>query len=133
MQALALLILLAAGAWLAAVAILMALRPHYCLHLLSRMSASLEAGSWRLNLTEQGLRMLAGAALIVRAPLSKLPALFEIAGWLLVISSILIIVAPIHWHGAYGTWWSNRLNPLMIRILSPVPGFAGSGLIYAAI
>jgi uncharacterized membrane protein HdeD (DUF308 family) len=111
----------------------MALRPLYCLHLFSRMAASLEAGNWRLNLIEQGLRLLAGAALIVRSPASKLPLLFEIFGWLLVLSSVLIIVAPIRWHAAYGIWWSNRLTPLVIRIVSPLPMVAGAGLIYAAI
>jgi hypothetical protein len=133
MQALALVLVSAAGAWLVAVASLMALRPLLCLHLLGRMSANLKAGNWRLNLTEQGLRLLAGAALIVRAPASKLPALFEIAGWLILVSSILIVAAPIRWHGAYGIWWSRRLTPLMIRILSPLPAAAGAGLIYAAI
>lgn len=97
------------------------------------MAVNLEAGNWRLNLTEQGLRLLAGAALIVRAPASKLPALFEVAGWLVVVSSVLIIAAPIRWHGAYGTWWSKRLTPLVIRVLSPLPAVAGAGLIYAAI
>jgi len=133
MQVLALVALSAAGAWLVTVAFLMALRPRYCLHLLSRMSTNLEAGNWRLNLTEQGLRLLAGAALIVRAPDSKLPALFEVVGWVVVVSSILIIAAPIRWHGAYGSWWSRRLTPLAIRFLSPLPAVGGAGLIYAAI
>ena len=97
------------------------------------MAASLEAGNWRLNLTEQGLRLLAGTALIVRAPAAKLPMLFEVVGWLIVVSSALIIVAPMRWHAAYGTWWSRRLTPLVIRILSPLPAVAGAGLIYAAI
>jgi hypothetical protein len=133
MQALALVIVSAAGACLVAVASLMALRPQYCLRLFGRMAASLEAGDWRLNLTEQGLRLLAGAALIVRAPAAKLPMPFEVFGWLLIVSSAAIIVAPMRWHAAYGIWWTERLTPLVIRILSPVPAVAGAGLIYAAI
>ena len=43
MQAIALIILIAAGLWLAGVAVLMALRPRYCLHLFEKMSANLAA------------------------------------------------------------------------------------------
>jgi thiosulfate reductase cytochrome b subunit len=123
---------MAAGLWLALVAVLMALRPHYCLHLLEKMASKLDASSWRLNLWEQGLRLLAGAALIVRSPASKLPLVFEIAGWLIVASSLLILAAPIRWHAAYGFWWSERLTPPAIRFLSPLPAVVGAGLVYAA-
>ena len=132
MQAIALIVVGAAGLWLVAVAFLMALRPRYCLHLFEKMSASLERSNWRLQFTEQGLRVLAGVALIVRAPASKLPLVFEVAGWLLVATSLLIMVAPIRWHGAYGRWWVGRIAPLAIRVLSPVPMMAGAGLIYVA-
>lgn len=132
MQAIALIVVGGAGLWLVGVAFLMALRPRYCLHLFEKMSASLERSNWRLQFTEQGLRVLAGVALIVRAPASKLPLVFEVAGWLLVATSLLIMVAPIRWHGAYGRWWVGRIAPLAIRVLSPVPMMAGAGLIYAA-
>src|SRR5215469_9181182 len=132
MQTIALIVVAAAGLWLVGVAFLMALRPHYCLRLFEKMSAKLERSNWRLQFTEQGLRVLAGVSMIVRAPASKLPLLFEVAGWLLVATSLLIMVALIRWHGAYGRWWVGRIAPLAIRILSPVPMMAGAGLIYAA-
>ena len=132
MQAIALMVVAAAGLWLVGVAFLMALRPRYCLQVFEKMSANLERSNWRLQFTEQGLRVLAGVALIVRAPASKLPMVFTVAGWLLVATSLLIMVAPIRWHGAYGRWWVGRIAPLAIRILSPVPMMAGAGLIYAA-
>ena len=132
MQAIALIIVAAAGLWLVGVAFLMALCPRYCLHLFEQMSANLGRSNARLQFTEQGLRVVAGVALIVRAPASRLPLVFEIAGWLLVATSLLIMVAPVRWHGAYGTWWVKRLAPLVIRILSPAPAAAGVGLIYAA-
>ena len=132
MQAIALIVVAAAGLWLVGVAFLMALRPRYCLQLFEKMSANLERSNWRLQFTEQGLRVLAGVALIVRASASKLPLFFEVAGWLLVATSLLIMVAPIRWHGAYGRWLVGRIAPLAIRALSPVPMMAGAGLIYAA-
>lgn len=132
MQASALIVVAAAGLWLVGVAFLMAVRPSYCLQIFEKMSAKLERSNWRLQFTEQGLRVLAGVALILRAPASKLPLVFKVAGWLLVASSLLIMVAPTRWHGAYGRWWVGRIPPLAIRILSPVPLLAGAGLIYAA-
>ena len=133
LQVIALIVVAAAGLWLVGVAFLMALRPRYCLHLFEKMSADLKRSNWRLQFTEQGLRVLAGMALIVRAPASKVPLVFEVAGWLLVATSLLIIVAPIRWHGVYGMWWVKRLPPLVIRVLSPVPAAVGAGLIYVAL
>lgn len=132
MQAIALIVVAAAGLWLVGVAFLMAVRPHYCLRLFEKMSAKLERSNWRLQFTEQGLRVLAGVSMIVRAPASKLPLLFEVAGWLLIATSLLIMVAPIRWHGAYGRWWVGRIAPLAVRVLSVAPAMAGAGLIYAA-
>jgi hypothetical protein len=133
LQAIALVLVAAVGLWLVGVALLMALAPRYCLHLFEKMSASLERSSWRLQFTEQGLRVLAGVALIVRAPASKLPLAFEIAGWVLVATSLVIMVSPIRWHGAYGAWCLKWLTPVVICVLSPVPAAAGAGLIYAAL
>jgi len=133
LRAVALMVVAAAGLWLVGVAFLMALRPRYCLHLMETMSAHLERSNWRLQLTEQGLRVLAGVALILRAPASKAPLVFAVAGWFLAAASLLVMVAPIRWHGAYGRWWLQRLTPAAIRILSPVPAAAGVGLIYAAL
>src|SRR5215467_9792848 len=95
MQAIALIVVAAVGLWLVGVAFLMALRPCYCLQLFEKMSANLERSNWRLQFTEQGLRVLAGVALIVRAPASKLPPVLEVAGWLLVATSLVIMAAPI--------------------------------------
>jgi hypothetical protein len=133
MQAGALILIVAAGAWLMGVALLMAFRPAYGLDLIDKMRAALERSGWWLQFTEQGVRVLAGLALIVRAPASKLPLPFEVAGRVLVVTSLLIMAAPIRWHGAYGRWLLTWLTPRMLRILSPVPAAAGVGLIYAAL
>ncbi len=133
MQTIALIVVIAFGLWLVAVAFLMALRPRYTLHLIEKMTASLAASSWRLQLTEQGLRIITGAALIVRAPLSKLPLAFDVAGSCIVVSSLLILAAPIQWHASYGHLLSRWLTPLVIRVLSPVPAVVGAGIVYAAL
>jgi len=132
-QTIALIIVITSGLWLVGVSILMASRPDYSLKLFEKMASSLATSNWRLQLTEQGLRIVAGAALIIRSPLSKLPLAFEMAGWCIVISSLLILALPIQWHGSYGHWWSRRLTTLALRILSPVPAIVGAGIVYAGI
>lgn len=133
MQMAALIVVVAGGLWLTAVALLMALRPDICLALIERMTAALERSSRRLQWTEQGLRLLAGAALVVRAPASKAPLAFEVFGGLLLLASLAILALPIRRHAAYGAWLSTWLSAGMIRLLSPVPALAGPALIYAAI
>src|SRR5579859_3338316 len=64
MQAIALIVVAAAGLWLVGIAFVMALRPRYCLDLFIKMSAKLERSNLRLQFTEQGLRVLAGVAVI---------------------------------------------------------------------
>lgn len=133
MQLLALILVAAAGLWVAGIGIMMALRPRFCIRVMDKMKENLELSNWRLQFTEQGLRVLAGLALIIRAPASKLPLLFGAAGWMLVITSLVIMAAPIRWHGAYGAFLMKRITPALLRILSPIPAAAGAGLIYAAL
>ena len=71
-------------------------RPQRFLNLLS-----LTAFSGSINNTEQGLRLLAGLAMIVRAEFSRLPGLFEIGGWFIILSSLILLVMPLRWHATY--------------------------------
>lgn len=127
MQAAALLVLIAAGGWLIAVGLMMGFRPHRALHVLS-----LTASSHRVNLTEQVPRAIAGTALIVRAGASKLPQLFETAGWFILASSLALMVVPLAWHSGYAKWWARRIPPLAVRALAPFSLCFGFGLICAA-
>lgn len=127
MEVAALIIVIAAGLWLIAVGGLMALRPQRALDFLS-----LTASSHRVNLAEQGLRMLGGVALVVRAASSKFPASFEIGGWFVILSSAVLIVIPLRLHAGYANWWAKRLPLWAVRTVAPVSVLAGLGLIYAA-
>ena len=123
----ALIVIVTSGAWLIAVALLMALQPNRFLHLLS-----LTASSWRVNLTEQGLRLVAGAALVIRADVSKLPMLFQVGGWFVVASSVVLLLMPLRLHAAYAIWWSRKLTLGAVRAIAPVSGAFGAALVYAA-
>lgn len=105
----------------------MAIRPRRFLHLLS-----FTASTWRINVTEQGLRLLAGVALIIRAEASSLPWLFEVGGWFVVASSLILLMMPLRWHAAYAIWWSRKLHPWAVRAIAPLSAAFGMGLVYAA-
>jgi hypothetical protein len=117
----------AAGMWLIGTGAFMALRPGRALQILS-----LTASTRTINNVEQGLRLSAGLALILRASASKLPHLFEVAGWFTVLSSLILLVLPLRWHSAYACWWADRLSPRIVRAVAPLSALAGTGLIYAA-
>lgn len=127
MQTLALMMLVAAGGWLVAVGLMMALRPDHALHVLS-----VTATSHRVNLSEQIPRLLAGATMVVRADVSKLPELFTLAGWFIAGTSVLLMVIPLAWHNGYAVWWARRIPPLAVRLIAPFSVSAGIGLVYAA-
>jgi hypothetical protein len=105
----------------------MALQPKRALHVLS-----LTASTRTINNLEQGLRLLAGVALLLRAPASKLPQPFEIGGWFIILSSLVLLIVPLRWHSAYACWWADRLAPAAVRAVAPFSALAGLGLIYAA-
>jgi len=127
MDTAALIIIAASGAWLIAVALLMAFQPSRFLHLLS-----LTASNWHVNLTEQGPRLVAGRALIVRADASTLPLLFQVGGWFVVASSVVLLLMPLRWHAGYAIWWSRKLSVGSVRGIAPVSAAFGAALIYAA-
>jgi hypothetical protein len=111
----------------------MAFRATYAAHLCERMTSQLQASNWRVHVPEQLLRVLAGAALILRAPASKTPLLFSTFGWILVISSSILLVLPVRFHGGLGKYMKPLFKPPSIRVLSPVPMIVGLGLGYLAL
>jgi hypothetical protein len=106
----------------------MAIWPETALRVL-RLTASTRT----VNNVEQGLRLLAGCALLLRSPASKLPQSFEVAGWFIILSSLVLLVLPLRWHSAYAAWWAGRLRPAAVRMFAPVSALAGISLIYAAL
>ncbi|MFZ9396780.1 MAG: hypothetical protein ACO25F_12065 [Erythrobacter sp.] len=118
---------IAAGLWLIGTGAFMASRPLRALHVLS-----LTASTRRINNVEQGLRLSAGLALLLRAPASKLPQTFDVAGWFIVLSSLVLLVLPLRWHAAYACWWAARIPTAAVRAVAPFSVFAGVGLIYLA-
>jgi hypothetical protein len=120
-------VLLAAAAWLVWVGWIMAFRPHRALDLLSRT-----ATTSRINAIEQVPRLIAGAAMMVRAEVSRFPEFFAIAGLFIVASSVVLLLIPLHWHNGYAVFWAKRIPPVAVRIIGPFSMMAGVALVWAA-
>ncbi len=114
--------------WLFAAGAFMMVYPGQALKVLS-----LTASTRSINNTEQGLRLLAGIALVLRSPSSKLPQFIEVGGWFIILSSMVLLVLPLKCYAAYAIWWSERLRSWMVRFIGPLLSAAGIALFYAAI
>ncbi|WP_435416716.1 hypothetical protein WAB17_07385 [Parerythrobacter aurantius] len=109
----AMLVVLAGAAWLAFVSLVCLFRPERARQALASMGSN-----WRWQLGEHIPRAIVGLAMILRAPLSKAPAVVEVGGWFLVATSILILLVPMRWHNDYAVWWSERIPLVAYRLLA---------------
>lgn len=89
------------------------------------------ASSARAHYTEQGVRLLVGAAVVSFASSMRYPDLFRTFGWLIVISTAGLLLIPWEWHNKFGTW----VMPPVIRHmrLFALGAFAlGAFILYSA-
>jgi len=71
------------------------------------------ASSARTHYTEQALRLLIGAALVVLSPSMWQPNVFWLVGWAIVVSSAALMCVPWQWHHRLG----ERVLPIVARHL----------------
>jgi len=71
------------------------------------------ASSARTHYVEQVVRLLVGAALVVRSPIIWQPNMFRLVGWAIVVSSAVLLCLPWQWHHRLG----ERVLPLLLRHL----------------
>jgi hypothetical protein len=62
------------------------------------------AVSAKAHYTEQLLRMMVGSGLVVYSKKMLYPELFEIFGWVLIVTTALLLVMPWQWHYRFGKW-----------------------------
>lgn len=115
------LFLILAGVW-------MLVRPAGCRAILAKMGSTL-----LIHYGEHAVRALAGLCLIGAAEASEAPLILTVAGWFIVISSIVIALAPRRWHAAYAVWWADHLPLWTYRALAPVSLIAGAALIWVVL
>lgn len=125
----ALLLIVGAALWLAVVAVVAAVSPARALS-----GVALMGSSPAIHLTELGIRALIGAAMVLRAPFSAAPAVFQLIGWFLVITAAIILAIPRRRHAAFSRAAARRLSPWFIRwIASPAALIGAALLVWAAI
>ena len=69
------------------------------------------ASSARAHYTEQVIRLLIGASLVIRSAAMWQPKVFWLVGCAIVLSSLVLILAPWQWHRRFG----ERVRPILIR------------------
>ena len=62
------------------------------------------ASSARAHYTEQGLRLLVGAAIASFASSMWHPQLFKLFGWLIIVTAAGLLLIPWQWHNRFSTW-----------------------------
>jgi hypothetical protein len=71
------------------------------------------ASSARTHYTEQIVRLLIGAALIIRSGAMSQPKVFWLIGWGIVLSSVVLILTLWQWHDRFG----EEVRPMLIRYM----------------
>ena len=69
------------------------------------------ASSARTHYTEQIVRLLIGASLVIRSGAMWQPKVFWLVGWAIVLSSLVLILTPWQWHDRFG----EAVRPMLIR------------------
>ena len=93
-----------------------------------------KAGSTDLiNYSEITIRMIPAAAMILYSEMSEYPALFNLSGWFMIFTSVVLFFIPRRLHHSYSLKCADILKPVYLKMLSPVSIFFGIFLIYCII
>lgn len=118
---------LAAGAYLAGLGVMLLARPASAARFLMG-----HATSRPLHFLELALRIGAGLAFVHHAPAMAGPGLFSVVGWVLVGTSAVLVLVPWRWHRRQ----AERSVPVALRF-TPLLGFSsllmGGGVLVAAL
>jgi uncharacterized membrane protein YfcA len=91
-----------------------------------------KAGSTNLiNYAEITLRIIPAVALILCASISKYPEVFNVFGWFMFCTSLVLYFVPRQIHHNFSTNAANTLKPLYFRIISPFAFAIGAFIIYS--
>jgi len=79
----------------------------------AREFLQLFANSRQAHFVEQGIRLFAGASLVVYSPVTSAPSLYLIFGIALISTSVLLMILPWRWH----QWFANLVIPYVTKYL----------------
>jgi uncharacterized membrane protein YfcA len=81
-----------------------------------------------INYTEITIRLIVGIALILYSDFCKIPEIFKILGWFMLITALILYFVPRKLHYKFSTRSADIIKPLYFRLISPF-AFAFGGLI----
>jgi hypothetical protein len=90
-----------------------------------------KAGSTNLiNYGEITMRLIPAIALILYSDYSRYPEAFNVYGWLMLVTSLILYFVPRKIHHGFSLKSAAILTPVYVRLLSPVAFILGSAIIY---
>ncbi len=93
-----------------------------------------KAGSTNfINYAELITRMIPAVGLILYAPFSRYPLVFQVLGWFMLVTSIILCFIPRKLHHNYSMKSADILKPVYFRLISPFSFLFGSAIIYSVI
>ncbi|MDQ3552646.1 MAG: hypothetical protein M3413_14105 [Bacteroidota bacterium] len=93
-----------------------------------------KAGSTNfINYAELIIRMIPAVGLILYAQFSRYPLPFQVLGWFMLVTSIILCFIPRKMHHNYSMKSADILKPVYFRLLSPFSFLFGSAIIYSVI
>jgi len=101
-------VILSFCAFLIGLAIVIIIKPQRAEQFLSSY-----ASSARAHYTEQIARLIIGAAIVIFAPSMWYSNLFNLFGWILIVTTIGLLLIPWQWHHKFGEW----VIPLTLRYM----------------
>lgn len=114
--------------WLFAVGMLAICAPARALHYLT-----LFGSTPLINTVELALRGLVGFAFVGRAPATAWPLAFEVSGWFLVGSALVLAFVPLRLHNGFARGAAARIKPAGMIMAGVVATFAAPAIIWAAL
>ena len=125
-------IVVAIGVCLLGLAAVVAIKP-----LLVERFLNTFASSARAHYTEQAARLIAGAAIVIFAPSMWYADPFKIFGWIIIVTSVGLLLIPWQWHHKFGEWaipWAIRhlkLYAIGAAVLGTLILYGASGAVFS--
>lgn len=116
------------GLFFIGVGLLMLLYPKKARNILRK------AGSTNfINYAEITIRLIPAIGLILSAENSKFPDIFEVTGWFMLGTSLVLYFVPRHLHHNFSLKAADILKPVYFQLISPISILIGILLIYCVI
>lgn len=74
------------------------------------------ASSPRIHYIELSIRLLVGAALVIYAPHVATPGVFNLFGWILLVTTSFLLIFPWRWHHRFAKQAVPRAVPFIVAI-----------------